>query len=97
MCRSFGRHEEVSLRTVARRMPQYLFEIAEKRDRVQRHPDTDIGGKLRPHAAHALSGGTFSLVTLALKNEHVAAARLGELISDARSNDTASDDDYFRR
>ena len=74
-----------------------IFEVAKERNRVQRHSDARRRRKLRPHAAHAFAGGPFTLVAFAFENHHVAAPGLGELISDARADDPAANDDNFRR
>src|SRR6185437_14572966 len=91
-----GRHEQVALRAVARRMPHGLLEIAKKRNRIQRHANARIRGKLRAHAAHALARRSFALVRFALQDDDIAASRPRELISDAGPDDSASDDDHIR-
>ncbi len=77
-------------------MSQPLFECGVERNRVQRHLDVGLGGELGAHSAHALAGGTFALVRLALDDEHVAAARLGQMPGDAGAHNPAADDDDVR-
>jgi hypothetical protein len=51
---------------------------------------------LGPHAAHAFARGAFALVSFAFEDQDIAAAGPGKLIGYARSDDTASDNDYIR-
>ena len=92
-----GGHQQISLRPVSGGMPHNLFKIAEERDRIKRHADADVSGKLGAHASHAFPGRTFSLMALTFENQDITASSFGELIGDARPNDTASHDDYVRR
>ena len=96
MCRSFDASSKIALRAISRRMAQVVFEIAKEGNRVQRHLDARWRRKLRPHAAHTLAGGPFALVAFAFKNHHIAATGQGELISDARADNPAANDDDFR-
>ena len=89
--------KKIALRPVAGGISHDFVERAEERDRVKRHPDVDGGGELSPHAAHALSGGTFTLVRFALDHQDVAASGLGQVVSDARTDDSTADDDDVRR
>src|SRR5258708_28633553 len=89
--------EKIALRAVAGGMAHGVVERAEERDRVERHADVHGGGKLRPYAAHALAGRSFSLLALALQHHDVPAAGLRQVVRHARAHDPAADDDYIRR
>src|SRR5947209_19062735 len=92
-----GGDEQVALRAIPGRVPHHLVKRVEERDGVQRHLDALRGGELRPHAAHALSGGAFTLVRFALENEYVAATGFGQMIRDAGPDNAAADDNDIGR
>src|SRR5213080_5008779 len=81
------------MRAIIRGMADNFVELREEVDRVLRHLDVDGRRELRAHAAHALPGRAFALMSLALKHEHVRASRFCEMISDTRSDNAAADDD----
>src|SRR5450432_1759299 len=92
-----GGDEQVSLGTVAGRVPHHLIERAEKWDGVERHLNAGDGGELRAHTAHALARGAFALMAFPFDYQHAAAACFGQVISHAGSDDAAADYDYVRR
>src|SRR5439155_10424515 len=91
------RHEQVALRAVAARMPHYLIENAEERDRVQRHLYAGRGGKLRPDATHALAGRPLAQVRLPFDDYNAAASRFRQVIGYARTDNSPADNNYIRR
>ena len=95
--RLLGGDEQVALVAIAGGLSQALVERGVERNRVQRHLDVGLGSELRAHAAHALAGGPFALVRFALHDEHVAATGFRQMPRDARADDSAADNDYFRR
>ncbi len=89
ICRGY---KEIALRAVASRLPQSIVELRVELDGVHRHLDVGRGGKLGPHASHAFAGRALSLMALALKNQHVAAALFSEVPGDAGADDAAAND-----
>src|SRR5207247_11161905 len=87
--------KQISLRLVARWMPQTLFEAGIKRNGVERHLDTGRGRELRPHAAHALACRSLPLHRFSLDHQHVFASRGSQVIGNARANNTSANDDNF--
>src|SRR5450432_2614217 len=92
-----GRTKQISLAAVIAGMPETLLEAGIKRNRVERHLDIHRGRELGAHAAHALAGGSLALRRFPLDDQNVAAARSGEVIRNARSDNSSADDDHIRR
>src|SRR2546421_13095074 len=88
--------EQITVRAIIRRVPDNFIELRKEVDRIFRHLNVDWSRELRTHAAHALAGRPVALMRLALKHQHVGTALLREMISDARSDNAAADDDYVR-
>jgi|SRR5579871_4618099 len=89
-----GGDEEIALRAISGWMSEGCFEVAKKRNGVERHLNADRRGELGPDTAHAFSGGAFALGGFALQDHDVAAAGGCELVGDAGSDNAAADDDY---
>src|ERR1043166_4438149 len=91
-----GGEKKVALRSVARGVPHSIVESREKANRVQRQSNVQSGGKLRPHAAHALAGRALALMALPLKHDHIPAASFGQVVGDARPDNSTADDNDIR-
>src|SRR6185312_4979019 len=78
-----GGDKEVSLRAIAGRMSQAFVEGCVEGNGIERHLDVHGSGELRANTAHALSRRSFSLSALALDDQHLPAARIGEMPGDA--------------
>ena len=91
-----GGHEQIAVRLVAGRVAGGLFESREERNGVNGHADVHVGCELRAHAAHAFAGGAKALAGLAFDDQHVLAARFGQMKRDAGPDDSRADDDYVR-
>src|SRR3989442_9878569 len=90
------RAEKISMRSIIRRVAHHVIEPRKEVDRILRHLDIDPRRELRAHTAHALPGRAFALMRLALQHQNIRATGLREVISDARANDAAADDDDVR-
>ncbi|MCG3161882.1 MAG: hypothetical protein JMDDDDMK_03097 [Acidobacteria bacterium] len=89
----FGRRaEQIAVSAVIRRVAGRFFKTREEVNRIERHLDVDRRSELSAHAAHALAGRTESLLLFAFDDQNVRTARFGQVISDARSDDSAADD-----
>lgn len=86
-------NEEITVRLVAGRMPDYFFELCKERNRVHRHPNVDLSGELSANAAHTFSGRSFALGGLSLQKDDVTDVTLGQMIGDACADDSCADDD----
>ena len=85
--------EEVALWAVVSGLPETVVELRVELDGVHRHLDVRCGGELRPHSAHALTGGSLALVRLAFDDEYVAASLFGEMPGDAGADDASAYND----
>ena len=84
------------MRSIVRRVAHHVVELRKEVDRILRHPDIDRRRELRAHAAHALPGRALALMRFAFNHKDIGAASLSEVISDARADDAAPDDDDVR-
>src|ERR1019366_1927838 len=91
-----GGDEKISLGAIARGVAHHFIESCQERDGVERHADVDGRAELRPHTAHALSGGPLSLMGFAFDHQHIAASRFGQVIRDTGADNPATDDDDIR-
>ena len=58
------RAEEISMRSIIRRVAHHVVELRKEVDRILRHLDIDRRRELRAHAAHALPGRALALMRL---------------------------------
>src|ERR1041384_1428412 len=86
--------EEIAVRAIIGRLPDDLVELREEVDRVARHGEVDGRRELRAHTAHAFARRALPLMRLALDDKYVAATTCGQMISHARPDDAAADDNY---
>src|SRR6266567_2613553 len=87
------RAEEITMCAIIGRMTDDFIELRKEVDRILRHLNVDRRRELRADTAHTLPGRALALMRLALDHQHVRATGLREMISDARANDAAADDD----
>src|SRR5437588_10782544 len=90
------RAEEITMRAIVRGVTNDFIKLRKEVDRILRHLNVDGSRELRAHTAHALASRAFTLVRFALNHQHVRAALLRKVISDARSDNAAADDDDVR-
>src|SRR2546426_10114574 len=88
------RAEEISMRSIIRRVAHHVVELRKEVDRILRHLDVDRRRELRAHTAHALPGRAFALMRFAFNHKHIGATRVREVIIDTRADNAATDDDY---
>src|SRR5207253_9726981 len=86
--------KQIAVRAIVGRVSYYFVKAREEVDRVARHLNVHGCRELRALAAHTLPGRALSLMRLALDHQHVGAAGLRQMISDTRSDNAATDDDY---
>src|SRR5437868_7536965 len=94
MCLAGG-HKKIALQLIARRVFQALLETCVERDRIQRHANIHRRRELRPHPAHALSGGAFTLMGFAFNHQNVFASCGSQMVGNTRSDNPSSDDGYL--
>ena len=90
------RAEEISMRSIVRRVAHHVVELRKEVDRILRHLDIDRRRELRAHTAHALPGRALALMRFALEHKDIGATGLREMISDTRADNAATDDDDVR-
>src|SRR5439155_13915129 len=91
-----GCAKQISLRPIAARIAKLLLESGVEGNGVERHLNVYRSGELGPHSSHALARGSLTWRRFPLDDQHVFASRSGQVISDARPDDSSADDDDVR-
>src|SRR4051812_19597362 len=91
-----GRAKQITVRAIVGRMSDHFIKLGKEFNRVARHLNVNRGRELYPHSPHALPGRAPALMRFAFYAQTISTAGLVQMISDARSDDAAADDDHVR-